>query len=169
VLLFGIAVNDSILLVSRFRTEATLILKSRLRTDPELANSLFPPMRRTPGGKDMGVLPREERVWLLKRAVAHGTRARVRAIMLTTSTTMVGLAPLLVHLNESNDKDIWENLALASIGGLTSSTILSMIMIPVIYTCTIRITWRLQDARERATARWRRRKTSEPAVDANPA
>jgi hydrophobic/amphiphilic exporter-1 (mainly G- bacteria), HAE1 family len=169
VLLFGIAVNDSILLVSRFRTEAKLILKSRLSGDPELSTSLFPGMRRTPGGKDLGVLPRDERVWLLKRAVAHGTRARVRAILLTTSTTMVGLAPLLVHLGESADKDIWENLALASIGGLTSSTILSMIMIPVIYTCTIRVTWKLQDARERAAARWKRRKTSEPVTDANPA
>jgi multidrug efflux pump subunit AcrB len=99
-------------------------------------------------------------VWLLKRAVAHGTRARMRSILLTTATTMVGLAPLLVHLNESADKDIWENLALASIGGLASSTILALIMTPVIYTLSIRITWKLEDVRERVVARWRHRRAS---------
>jgi hydrophobic/amphiphilic exporter-1 (mainly G- bacteria), HAE1 family len=152
VLLFGVSVNNAILLVSRYRTEATLILKSKLGTDPEISTSLFPPLRRTPGGKDMYVLPKSERVALLKRAVAHGSRVRMRSILLTTGTTIVGMAPLLVHMNDTADKDIWENLALASIGGLTSSTILALIMTPVIYTNTIRITWKLRDAGERVAS-----------------
>jgi HAE1 family hydrophobic/amphiphilic exporter-1 len=164
VLLFGVAVNNAILLVSRYRTEATLILKAKLGADPELSTSLFPPLRRTPGGKDMAMLPRGERVALLMRAVSHGSRARMQSIFLTTGTTIVGMAPLLVHLNDTADKDIWENLALASIGGLTSSMILSFLMIPVVYTCAVRVTWRLQDLRAWIVARLRRREAApEPA------
>lgn len=169
VLLFGVAVNNVILLVSRYRTEATMILKARLGEDPELSKSLFPPIRSRPGGKDMRALARTERVALLYRAVARGSRVRMTSILLTTGTTVVGMAPLLVHLNETADKDIWENLALASIGGLTSSTILALIMIPVLYTTCIRFTWWLQDTTERATARWKRRRSSKPVTDANPA
>ena len=165
VLLFGVAVNNAILLVSRYRTEATLILKAKLGQDPELSTSLFPPLRRTPGGSDLGVLPRDERVPLLIRAVARGSSVRMQSIFLTTGTTIVGMAPLLVHLNDTADKDIWENLALASIGGLTSAMILALFMTPAVYTCTIRIVWRLRDARERMASRWRRRSTPEPAAE----
>ncbi|HEX6789847.1 MAG TPA: efflux RND transporter permease subunit, partial [Candidatus Krumholzibacteria bacterium] len=165
VLLFGVAVNNAILLASRYRTEATLILKARLGEDPELSTSLFPPLRRTPGGKDMDMLPREERVPLLMRAVARGSRVRMQSIFLTSGTTIVGMAPLLVHLNEGADKDIWENLALASIGGLTSSMILALLITPVVYTTSIRLTWRMRELRDRIAARWRRRSASpEPGV-----
>jgi multidrug efflux pump subunit AcrB len=81
VLLFGVAVNNAILLVSRYRQESRLILKSRLGSDPELTTSLFPPLRRDVGGSDLWVLPKEERVELLKRAVAHGSRVRMRSIL----------------------------------------------------------------------------------------
>jgi HAE1 family hydrophobic/amphiphilic exporter-1 len=166
VLLFGVSVNNAILLVSRYRTEATLILKEKLGQDPELSTSLFPPLRRTPGASDMAVLARDERVPLLMRAVARGSRVRMQSIFLTTGTTIVGMAPLLVHLNDTADKDIWENLALASIGGLTSAMILALFMTPAVYTSTIRIVWRLRDARAHVAARWRRRAAPpEPAVE----
>jgi HAE1 family hydrophobic/amphiphilic exporter-1 len=165
VLLFGVAVNNAILLASRYRTEATLILKDRLGEDPELSTSLFPPLRRTPGGKDMDLLPREERVPLLMRAVARGSRVRMQSILLTSGTTIVGMAPLLVHLNESADKDIWENLALASIGGLTSSMILALFVTPVIYTNTIRLTWKVRELRHWIASAWRRRAVR-PRTDA---
>jgi HAE1 family hydrophobic/amphiphilic exporter-1 len=144
VLLFGVAVNNAILLVSRFRVEATLILKSKLGDDPELATSLFPPLRRHVGGSDLWVLPREERVELLKRAVARGSRVRMRSILLVSGTTIVGLAPLLIHMNETADKDIWENLSLATIGGVTSSTILILLITPVVYTSCIRAGWQIR-------------------------
>jgi HAE1 family hydrophobic/amphiphilic exporter-1 len=144
VLLFGVAVNNAILLVSRYRTEATLVLKSRMGGDPELASSLFPPLRKSLGGSDLWPLPLEERVDLLKRAVARGTRVRMRSILLTSGTTIVGLAPLLVHMNDTADKDIWENLALATIGGLTSSTLLLLFMTPAVYTTSIRLGWTLR-------------------------
>jgi len=155
VLLFGVAVNNAILLVSRYRVEAKLILKSRLGRDPELSTSLFPPLRRNVGGSDLWVLPKEERVELLKRAVAHGSRVRFRSILLVSGTTIVGLVPLLVHNSASADKDIWENLSLANVGGVTSSTFLILLITPTVYTSCIRLGWQM-----RMFAAWIKRKTS---------
>ena len=165
VLLFGVAVNNAILLVSRYRTEATLVLKSKLGGDPETAASLFPPLRKALGGSDLWVLPKEERVDLLKRAVARGTRVRMRSILLTSGTTIVGLAPLLVHMNDTPDKDIWENLALATIGGLSSSTILLLFMTPAVYTTSIRLRWTMRRFLSWLSSRLRRRR---PTVAAAP-
>jgi HAE1 family hydrophobic/amphiphilic exporter-1 len=141
VLLFGVAVNNAILLVSRYRVEARLILKAKIGSDPELTTSLFPPLRRNVGGSDLWVLPKEERVELLKRAVAHGSRVRFRSILLVSGTTIVGLVPLLVHSNATADKDIWENLSLANVGGVTSSTFLILLITPTVYTTCIRLGW----------------------------
>jgi HAE1 family hydrophobic/amphiphilic exporter-1 len=150
VLLFGIVVNNAILLTSRFRTEAALILKAKRGGDPEAEAALFPGLRKTLGGSDLWVLPASERASLLRRAVARGTRIRLRSIFLTTSTTVVGLAPLLLHFTfhpfritfgGTEDRDIWENLALTSIGGLLSSTILLLFVLPPLYYAVIRTTW----------------------------
>jgi HAE1 family hydrophobic/amphiphilic exporter-1 len=141
ILLFGIVVNNAILLASRFRTEASLILKSKLGVDPEKKFALFSSTRTQPGGIDLWSLPRDERAPLLRRAIGRATRIRLRSILLTSGTTIVGLAPLLVHFRETEDKDIWENLALASIGGLASSTILILVAIPPLYYLCVRCGW----------------------------
>jgi HAE1 family hydrophobic/amphiphilic exporter-1 len=141
ILMFGIVVNNAILLVSRFRTEATLIMKVKQGGDPSERLSLFPGMRKQLGGGNMYELPKDERAGLLRRAVARGTRIRLRSILLTSGTTIAGLAPLLIHLNETDDKDIWENLALASIGGLVASTILLIVVMPPLYYYCVRTGW----------------------------
>jgi HAE1 family hydrophobic/amphiphilic exporter-1 len=141
ILMFGIVVNNAILLISRFRTEAGLIMKVKLGGDPAERAALFPGMRKQLGGSDLFKLPKAERANLLRRAVARGTRIRLRSIFLTSGTTIAGLAPLLIHLNETDDKDIWENLALASIGGLVASTILLIVMMPPLYYYFVRTGW----------------------------
>ncbi|NIM19865.1 MAG: MMPL family transporter [Candidatus Latescibacteria bacterium] len=141
ILLFGIVVNNAILLISRFRTEATLILKARHGGDPASEAALFPGLRKQLGGSDLWKLPKDERSGLLRRAIGRATRIRLRSILLTSSTTMVGLAPLLVRFRETEDKDIWENLALASIGGLASSTILILLALPPVYFVCVRFNW----------------------------
>jgi len=141
VLLFGIVVNNAILLVSRFRTEASLILRARLGGDPEGNAALFPGLRKQLGGSDLIRIPASERAALLRRAVARGTQVRLRSILLTSSTTIVGLIPLLVKFGQSEGQDIWENLALSSIGGLVSSTVLLVLALPPLYYACIRIKW----------------------------
>jgi len=143
-------VNNAILLAGEFRREAAQVLKTFLGGDPSHRLALFPDTTAQPGGVDLYELPRAQRASLLQRAVARATRIRLRSILLTTGTTIVGLAPLLVHFRQTEDKDIWENLALASIGGLTSSTLLILFSMPAIYYVVTRFAgWTWRDA-------WRR-------------
>ncbi len=141
VLLFGIVVNNAILLVSRFRKEAEAILKVKLGGDPAARTSLIPGLRKQIGGSDLGQLPAEERVTLLRRAVARGTRIKLRSILLTTGTTLIGLLPLLLFQDETEGKDIWVNLAMASIGGLASSLVLILLVLPMLYFVAVRMGW----------------------------
>jgi hypothetical protein len=138
ILLFGVVVNNAILLVSRFRTEAALALRDRFGADPSRRLALFGDTTVQPGGTDLWELPRGESCGLLLRSAARAVRIRIRSILLTTGTTIVGLAPLLVHFRETEDKDIWENLALASIGGLASSTVLVLLALPAFYYAAVR-------------------------------
>ncbi len=166
VLLFGVVVNNAILLVSRFRTEVSLILKARLGGDPELDAAIFPGSRHTLGGSDLFFLPGKERLRLLRRAVTHGTRVRLRSILLTSGTTIIGLLPLLVQIErvawelpwiglelpfrlrwlDTSNQDIWQNLALTSIGGLISSTVLIILVLPALYYASVRIGWWVRSA-----------------------
>lgn len=159
VLLFGIVVNNAILLVSRYRTEAFLILKAKLGGDPASKLALFPEVRKNMGGSDLYLLPKAERASLLRRAIARGTTVRMRSILLTSGTTIIGLLPLLLTIGSFEDRsiwavlweavqnfgqtegDIWENLALSSIGGLVSSMVLLIFTLPVLYYFVVRIGW----------------------------
>ena len=69
----------------------------------------------------------------LLEAVVRGTKDRVRPIFMTTSTTIFGMLPMLLMGAEANKRQIWSSLALCTVGGLTSSTILVFIVIPVLY------------------------------------
>ena len=65
-------------------------------------------------------------------AILQGTLERVRPILMTTLTTVLGLLPLVVFAG-GQDSNIWNALALATIGGLISSTVFVLIAIPVAY------------------------------------
>jgi len=65
-------------------------------------------------------------------AILQGTLERVRPIMMTTLTTIFGLLPLVLFAS-SQDQNIWNALALATIGGLISSTLFVLVAIPVAY------------------------------------
>jgi HAE1 family hydrophobic/amphiphilic exporter-1 len=181
VLLFGVVVNNAILLVARFRTEAGLILEARLGGDPAARAGLFPGHRRALGGGHMYVLPKKERAALLRRAVARGTLVRMRSVLLTSGTTIVGLIPLLVQIEqkpmklewlfglelpfsvlwlESENQDIWQNLALTSIGGLVSSTILILLALPPLYYFCVRSGWMFRSIARRIASLWRRAATA---------
>ncbi|MGB2763396.1 MAG: efflux RND transporter permease subunit, partial [Candidatus Aminicenantaceae bacterium] len=78
----------------------------------------------------------------LLEAVLKGARERVRPIFLTTSTTVLGMFPMvLIHVEEGR-RQIWSSLALSAVGGLISSTIFILIAIPIFYFYGDRIrTW----------------------------
>ncbi|HSJ46690.1 MAG TPA: efflux RND transporter permease subunit [Euzebyales bacterium] len=68
----------------------------------------------------------------LREAVVNGAETRVRPILMTALTTMIGLVPLALGLSEG--ALLSASLATVVIGGLLSSTLLTLIVIPVVYT-----------------------------------
>jgi hydrophobic/amphiphilic exporter-1 (mainly G- bacteria), HAE1 family len=64
-------------------------------------------------------------------AAARAGRRRLRPILMTTLTTLLGLVPLALGIGEGADAQA--PLARAVIGGLAGSTVLSLVLIPVVY------------------------------------
>lgn len=74
---------------------------------------------------------RDNKYWqILKATITSGTD-RLRPIWMTTSTTILGLVPMAFDRSES--ANLWSPLAITCIGGLTSSTILTLFIVPCIY------------------------------------
>ena len=68
----------------------------------------------------------------LAEALERGTLERVRPILMTSLTTICGLLPLVLF-SQTADQNIWNALAYALIGGLSSSTILVLTVTPALY------------------------------------
>lgn len=66
-------------------------------------------------------------------AVLAGARERIRPIFMTTSTTVLGMLPLVLIQLEVERRRLWSSLALSAVGGLISSTIFILIVIPIFY------------------------------------
>lgn len=66
-----------------------------------------------------------------EEAVVEGGKARLRPILMTALTTILGLVPLSIGLGSG--AEIRSPLAITVIGGLTTSTFMTLIVIPVAY------------------------------------
>ncbi|HUS23915.1 MAG TPA: efflux RND transporter permease subunit [Candidatus Binatia bacterium] len=66
------------------------------------------------------------------RALLEGGRARLRPILMTTLTAILGLLPMAIGGGEG--AEVRAPMAITVIGGLLVSTILTLVVIPVIYT-----------------------------------
>ena len=64
-------------------------------------------------------------------AVSEAGRRRLRPILMTTLTTILALLPLAFGIGEGADAQA--PLARAVLGGLTASTVISLLLIPVVY------------------------------------
>lgn len=67
----------------------------------------------------------------LYEAVEFSCRARMRPVLMTALTTILGMIPLAIGLGSGSET--WSPLAKAVIGGLTATTLLTLIVIPVLY------------------------------------
>lgn len=67
----------------------------------------------------------------LTAAIIEAGRARLRPILMTTLTTVLGLVPMALGLGEG--AEIRAPMAITVIVGLTSSTILTLVVIPTLY------------------------------------
>jgi len=68
----------------------------------------------------------------LSEAILRGTIERVRPILMTTTTTVLGLLPLVLF-SDSADANIWNALAFTLMGGLLSSTLFVLTITPTLY------------------------------------
>ncbi len=77
-------------------------------------------------------LCRERGQGVIKAVVTAG-RSRLRPVLMTTLTTILGMVPMAVGRGEGSE--LWRPLGVSVIGGLTLSTVLTLILVPVVY-CT---------------------------------
>ena len=69
----------------------------------------------------------------VREAVIEGGRHRLRPILMTAIATICALAPMALGL-ESSGGFISQPLAIVVIGGLVSSTLLTLVLVPTLYT-----------------------------------
>ncbi len=65
-----------------------------------------------------------------KAAVAAG-KSRLRPVLMTSLTTVFGMVPMAMGLGEGSE--IWQPMGVSVIGGLTCSTILTLLVLPALY------------------------------------
>lgn len=65
------------------------------------------------------------------RAVTVAGRSRLRPVLMTTLTTILGMVPMAV--GQGVGAEMWRPLGEAVIGGLTVSTVLTLVLVPVVY------------------------------------
>ena len=69
-------------------------------------------------------------------AVREACTVRLRPILMTTSTTILGLLPMAMNSGEGAELRV--PLAITVIGGLATSMLLTLILVPVLYTLVVR-------------------------------
>jgi predicted RND superfamily exporter protein len=67
----------------------------------------------------------------LREAIEEAGRRRLRPILMTALTTVLALVPLALGMGEGGEAQA--PLARAVIGGLTSSTLITLVLVPVVY------------------------------------
>lgn len=72
-----------------------------------------------------------ERGMSIIKAVVHGGRSRLRPVLMTTLTTILGMIPLAIGTGQGSE--MWQSLGISIIGGMTFSTIITLILIPALY------------------------------------
>ena len=72
-----------------------------------------------------------ERGMSIRRAVIDGGESRLRPVVMTTLTTILGMVPMAVGTGQG--AEMWRPMGTAVIGGLTFSTILTLLFVPVLY------------------------------------
>jgi multidrug efflux pump subunit AcrB len=76
-------------------------------------------------------IARREHGLSMEEAVVEAGAVRLRPILMTTTTTVFGMLPLALGLGEGSE--LMQPLAIAVVGGLTVSTLLTLLVVPCAY------------------------------------
>ena len=72
-----------------------------------------------------------ERGMSVNKAIISAGRSRLRPILMTTATTVLGMIPLA--LSTGVGSAMWQPMGISIVGGLTFSTILTLLYVPALY------------------------------------
>jgi HAE1 family hydrophobic/amphiphilic exporter-1 len=67
----------------------------------------------------------------LYEAIALSGRSRLRPVIMTSATTILGMLPLA--MSKGSGSELWSPMGIAVIGGLIFSTLVTLVLVPVIY------------------------------------
>lgn len=73
-----------------------------------------------------------ERGFGIIRSVVTGGKSRLRPVLMTSLTAILGMLPLAI--SHGQGAEMWKPMAVTVIGGLTVSTMLTLVVVPVLYT-----------------------------------
>lgn len=73
-----------------------------------------------------------DRGYSLKQAVISAGRSRLRPVLMTSLTMILAMVPMIFL--KGSGSEMWRPMAIAIFGGLTFSTMVTLILIPTIYT-----------------------------------
>ena len=79
-------------------------------------------------------------------AVVKAGRSRLRPVLMTSFTTILGMLPLA--LGTGSGSEIWQPMGISVIGGLTVSTLLTLFIVPTLY--SVLVNRRQRKEREKA-------------------
>jgi HAE1 family hydrophobic/amphiphilic exporter-1 len=72
-----------------------------------------------------------ERGHELYEAIAISGRSRLRPVIMTSATTILGMLPLA--MSKGSGSELWSPMGIAVIGGLVFSTMVTLVLVPVVY------------------------------------
>jgi len=72
-----------------------------------------------------------ERGLSINHAVVNAGKSRLRPVLMTSVTTIFGMLPLALGIGEGSE--MWQPMGVAIIGGLTFSTLITLVIVPVVY------------------------------------
>jgi len=105
-MLSGIVVNNGIMLIDKINNLKTIGLESESKIYSEKETQIF-------------------------KIIIQSCNARKRPIFMTTMTTVLGLLPMA--LDKSDSAVLWSPMAITVIGGLITSTVLTLFVLPCFY------------------------------------
>ena len=79
---------------------------------------------------DYIILCRERGLSVITSVITSG-KSRLRPVLMTTMTTILGMMPMAIGFGQGSE--MWRPMGVAVIGGLTVSTLLTLLLVPVLY------------------------------------
>ncbi|MCB9644803.1 MAG: efflux RND transporter permease subunit [Myxococcales bacterium] len=103
---------------------------------------------------------RQEKEISVVDAALEAGRVRLRPILMTTATTVLGMLPLALGIGEGSEN--WMGLGRVVMGGMISSTLLTLVIVPVFY-CSLFLTF--EKIKARFFSDTEEKKSQEPPAD----